>query len=414
MGGGRRLGAAPIAALAVAAACLPSVAAAQSPTDAQYAPPFLNMIESPPKPKPEPKPPPEPPPPPVFEEPEAPATEPNPERSGFAERLPTVTDIDLTSERAAEGGMLTLLLIALLYLPVMIFNKTTERNHEAISGWLASPFGRFAFVFAWLPWGVHPLALLLATGIVSGFLFSFIEPGFPTEEGSLLYLTGMVLGFSFVALVFFATWQAVVRRLEPESQGHWTLYPPYILLAGFLVVMARLAHFLPGIVLGTLAEYEPGRQLSTRTAGLRVFVTYLALLAVGAAAWFAWIPVAEAAAEEGASAWIMIADAALAVTFVTGLESVVFGLIPLRFLDGDELYAWNKGLWLGLWGLGLFWFAEVIVHPALSTYNEASETGAIWFGVMFGALMVVAVGTWLFFRIREVRLGPSPEELDPY
>jgi hypothetical protein len=99
----------------------------------------------------------------------------------------------------------------------------------------------------------------------------------------------------------------------------------------------------------------------------------------------------------------------LSVIFVTGLESAVFGLIPLTFLDGHDLFAWRKGLWLVLWGFGLYWFAVVILHPALSTYNEVSGAGAIWFGILFGSLMIIALSTWAYFAIREARLRARSE-----
>ena len=100
---------------------------------------------------------------------------------------------------------------------------------------------------------------------------------------------------------------------------------------------------------GTVAEYEPAKRLKRRTAGIRVVATYTVLI-LGLVAWFAWIPVAHAAEEEHASSLTLIFDSMLAITFVTALESTAFGLIPMRFLDGDDLYSWRKGLWALMWG----------------------------------------------------------------
>ncbi|MGA8218734.1 MAG: FGLLP motif-containing membrane protein [Solirubrobacterales bacterium] len=333
----------------------------------------------------------------------------NPHRSTFADRLLSPTQLDLSAKNLGEGGMLALLLAALLYLPVTIFNKATEKNHETIKGWLARPRALLLFLFGWIPFRRHP-AITLTMGVVaSAVLFSFIEPGFPNEEGALQYLIGMMLGFALVSFVFFATWRLVLRRLEPEGKGEWKLYPPFILLAAFLVVMARLAHFLPGVVLGTVAEYEPAKKLSVRTAGIRVAVTYGVLILLGLAAWFAWIPVEHAASKEGASNLTLILDSALAITFVSGLESVAFGLIPMKFLDGNDLFTWRKGVWAALWGGALLWFSVVILHPALSTYGELSGTGAVWFVLLFSTLMVLALSTWAFFRVRDARLAREAE-----
>jgi hypothetical protein len=328
----------------------------------------------------------------------------NPNRSTLADHLLSPTQIDLSAKNLGEGGLLALLLAALLYLPVTIFNKATEKNHETIKRWFARPRAWLLFLFGWIPFRKHPAITLTLGVLASAVLFSFIEPGFPTEEGALQYLVGMMLGFALVSFVFFSTWRLVLHRLEPEGTGEWKLYPPFILLAAFLVVMARLAHFLPGVVLGTVAEYEPAKKLSVRTAGIRVAVTYGVLIILGLAAWFAWIPVEHAASKEGASSLTLILDSALAITFVSGLESVAFGLIPMKFLDGDDLFTWRKGVWATLWGAALLWFSVVIVHPALSTYGELSGTGAVWFVLLFSTLMVLALTTWAFFRIRETRL----------
>src|SRR4051794_4686569 len=333
----------------------------------------------------------------------------NPNRSTFADRLLSPTQLDLSAKNLGQGGMLALLLAALLYLPVTIFNKATEKNHETIKKWFARPRAWLLFLFGWIPFRKHPAITLTLGVIASAILFSFIEPGFPTEDGALQYLVGMMLGFALVSFVFFSTWRLVLRRLEPDGTGEWKLYPPFILLAAFLVVMARLAHFLPGVVLGTVAEYEPSKKLRVRTAGIRVAVTYGALMVLGLAAWFAWIPVEHAASKEGASSLTLILDSALAITFVSGLESVAFGLIPMTFLDGHDLFTWRKGVWAAMWGGALLWFSVVIVHPALSTYGELTGTGAIWFVLLFSTLMVLALTTWAFFRLRDARLARAAE-----
>ncbi len=134
-------------------------------------------------------------------------------------------------------------------------------------------------------------------------------------------------------------------------------------------------------------------------------ITYAVLMVLGLAAWFAWIPVEHAASKEGASNLTLILDSALAITFVSSLESVAFGLIPMRFLDGNELFEWRKGLWAGMWGAALLWFSIVILHPALSTYGHVSGSGRIWFVLLFSSLMVISLSTWGFFRVRDARLA---------
>ena len=146
---------------------------------------------------------------------------------------------------------------------------------------MARPRAWLLFLFGWIPFRKHPAVTLTIGVVASAALFSFIEPGFPTEKGALQYLIGMLLGFALVSLVFFTTWRLVIHRLEPDGTGRWEIYPPFILLAAFLVVMARLAHFMPGVVLGTVAEYEPAKKLSRADRGDPRRVTYGALIVLG-------------------------------------------------------------------------------------------------------------------------------------
>jgi hypothetical protein len=81
----------------------------------------------------------------------------------------------------------------------------------------------------------------------------------------------------------------------------------------------------------------------------------------------------------------------------------------MKFLDGEDLFTWRKGVWAAMWGAALLWFSVVIIHPALSTYGELSGTGAIWFVLLFSTLMVLALTTWAFFRIRDARLARTAE-----
>jgi hypothetical protein len=333
----------------------------------------------------------------------APAPAGNPNRSTLANTVLTPTELDLSAHNLGQGGFLALLLAALLYLPVMIFNKSTEKNHATIERWLSRPRAWWAAATGWLPTIGNPYGILAIGVVASTALFAFVEPGFPNEDGAWEYALGMLLGFAIVSTVFFATWRYVIHVLEPQSEGRWRIFPPYIVLAAFLVLMARLAHFLPGVVLGTVAEYEPKKKLNRRTAGIRVAWTYGALLLVGLIAWFAWIPVSHNAGHEGASSLTLILDSMLAIIFVSSLESVCFGLIPMTFLDGNDLYVWKRPLWAAMWGASLVWFAVAIMHPALNTYSHISSRGAIVFGLLFASLMLVAVITWGYFRLREAR-----------
>jgi hypothetical protein len=148
--------------------------------------------------------------------------------------------------------------------------------------------------------------------------------------------------------------------------------------------------------------YQPRRPLDRVHAGRRIVLTYGLLLAVSLAAWVASIPVAAAAERDTASALVLTLDAALAVLALGGMQTVVFGLVPLMFLDGDDVYRWRKGIWLGLWSIGLLWLAVVVINPALS-HQQGDEASLAWLGGLLAFQMIVALGLWSFFVARRRR-----------
>lgn len=130
------------------------------------------------------------------------------------------------------------------------------------------------------------------------------------------------------------------------------------------------------------------------------------MLAISLTAWAASIPIARAADHTGASAVVLTLDAALAVIALGGMQSVVFGLVLLMFMDGEDLYRWRKSVWLGLWSVGLLWMAIVVINPALS-HHSGDEASVAWLAGLFAFQAVVAVGLWSFFVARQ-RSGPQP------
>ncbi len=85
------------------------------------------------------------------------------------------------------------------------------------------------------------------------------------------------------------------------------------------------------------------------------------------AAWFLAMPVTNAV--EAGSSWLKVLQGICVGTFVVGLEGLVFGLIPLNFMDGGTLFRWNKWVWAGVFGIAMFLFWHVLL-------NKNSKYGA--------------------------------------
>ena len=132
----------------------------------------------------------------------------------------------------------------------------------------------------------------------------------------------------------------------------------------------------------------------------------VALLVLALAAWFARIPF-EPTPGIPASGLGLTINLALVGIFVVAVEGLVFGLVPLRFLPGQRIWAWSRWRWLLLWGSGLALFAHVLVYPVTVAQPNPDPSSLATTLVSVAIYGAVAVGFWLFFRWRGVREVPS-------
>ncbi len=138
----------------------------------------------------------------------------------------------------------------------------------------------------------------------------------------------------------------------------------------------------------------------------------LVLLGASVAAWFAWVPVANAANEPGAGMGILVLDAVLSAIFVCGLEAAVLGLIPLRFLDGHRLFIWRRVLWAIVFFVGAFAFVHLLLRPG-SNFQGSTNAPVIVVLVLFFAFALFSVAFWGYFRFRKPREADAERTTEP-
>jgi hypothetical protein len=154
------------------------------------------------------------------------------------------------------------------------------------------------------------------------------------------------------------------RRGEPlAAHVRW----PGLAMAGVLAVAGHLAGFRPSYVYGLVAGLGLARALrqGPEREGKQALAGALSTLAAVAAAWVAWSPVDRAVeGGTGAGAGLLTLDATLAALVVTGLTTVVFGYVPLRFMPGLDVFRWNRAAWAVTWGSAVFVALMVLADDA--------------------------------------------------
>jgi hypothetical protein len=95
-------------------------------------------------------------------------------------------------------------------------------------------------------------------------------------------------------------------------------------------------------------------------------------------------------------------QAAATTVVVAGLENAVFAMLPLRFLPGATVFAWDRRIWLVIIALGIFGFAHVLLNPSSGAGYLADTTRTSFFTLI--ALLIgfalVSILFWAYFRFR--------------
>ncbi|WP_269453063.1 FGLLP motif-containing membrane protein [Yinghuangia sp. ASG 101] len=242
------------------------------------------------------------------------------------------------------------------------------------------------------PW-ILPIFVL-----VSALASTFVDPdaGFTTRSGILL------LGFVVaVPLVLFAyAWpnEQVARRASHVPAALRTV-PAALGLAVFCTVLSRVSQFVPGYVFGLVLGYVAlrERRLTRAQEGKGVLLGALTALLVSVAAWVGLEFVHDKALEPGASVGLTIADSVLGTTFILGVETVIFGLVPLSVLDGNKLRKWNAWIWAGTYAVAILLFVHVLLlnSDAAGSDNDTSVTAAV---ILFAVFGLLSLGFWAYFK----------------
>jgi hypothetical protein len=191
--------------------------------------------------------------------------------------------------------------------------------------------------------------------------------------------------------------------------GQLRVVPLAVGIAVACAVLSWAAGFVPGYTYGLFIAFFAARPQARERDGRTVLFSSAMMAVTSAAAWLAWQPVSSAA-ENGGGFGMLVLDAALCGTFVLGVQNLVFGLMPLRFMDGHHLFRWRGGYWTAMYLVGLFGLVHVLLHPKTAPHgsdNAFTVTRALLLFVAFGLASLVF---WAYFRPRRSQMVQEPAE----
>jgi hypothetical protein len=309
----------------------------------------------------------------------------------FAASVPTAAQISTDPAVLLQSALLAALLVFLMPFPSQLFNSTLEAHEDDVRRWfrldrIDSAVGRIGAF--WASWAGVVTFTLLAT-----LLYAFLDPGFGFDVGSLATFLGMLLGIVLVTAAFSVPLLLAHRRHgDPPTVK---VVPISLLIGVACVLVTRLTGFQPGYLYGLLIGLAFARELSAAEEGRATAIGAGLMLAIAIACWLALgvLPTDDAFG-------LVVLRTALAALMVAGLEGVVFGLLPMRFLPGEPLYAWNRVAWAALLGIGAFAFFHLLINPASGYLSDTSRTPLLTVVALLVGFSAVSVAFWAWFRFR--------------
>ena len=290
---------------------------------------------------------------------------------------------------AAGSGAALLLLVAL---PAELLNTTLSEQYERI-------FGRLRRVR--VRWLERLRRMFSNTPIVGGatltalaaLMFGFADPHFGLDLTSLRLVLACGIALFIVGHLANATTGWLVRE-RWQVRTVFELKPLALILTVGGVLLSRLLEFSPGFLVGLVLGIALTGKATLRQRSHTVLLRSGIILTFGTLAWAGYSILIAVVGEEPESFLEALALETLAAVAAEGMTIVLIGLLPFRFLEGEDVYKESKALWATSYFIVLLAFS-VIVLPVAANWEELSGSTWLIFTIAFAAL---SIGTYVYFR----------------
>ncbi|MHB8611615.1 MAG: FGLLP motif-containing membrane protein [Candidatus Dormibacteraceae bacterium] len=321
--------------------------------------------------------------------------------STLANSVPDLGHVSIDLKVIGTNLLLALISLLAITFTKELFNSTVEENYAEILSWFAflAPLARR--ISTSVPLRKNTIAAFLAFAAVGGFLYGFLEPQFGRQaELTAAMFLGMAAALAIVVLVH-AFAAAAYARARTESVPELRFFPAVVVVAVVCVVVSRITNFQPGYIYGIFAAVAFVPSLSRQDQGRSVAAAAAAIFVLSLAAWLAWTPVRVLAGQAGAGFPILVLENLLVLTFVLGFEWLVFGLLPLRFLEGEKLFGWNRWIGMAILFVAMFVCLHILFDPGTRGRFVLGDNIPVltWVG-LFLAFGLFSIGIWAYFRYR--------------
>jgi hypothetical protein len=294
----------------------------------------------------------------------------------------------------AQSLALAGLIVLLMPFPAQLFNSTLETHYATVRRWfrldkISQAAGRVSGF-----WDSFVGIVLFV--LLSAVIYALLDPSLGLDLRGAATIVGLALGIVVTSVI--ASAPSLLDALR--NKGKWRLrgLPATLLVGLACVLISRLTGFLPGYLYGVILGFVFARELSRAEQGRANGLAAAALLAMALLSWLALTLIGP----EPDGFFAVLIATTLTTLLVAGLEAVVFGLLPFRYLPGEPLHATNRLLWAALLLVGAFCFFHILINPASGYLSSTARTPLFTIVALFLGFALVSVAFWAYFRNKPV------------
>jgi hypothetical protein len=308
--------------------------------------------------------------------------------------LTPFADVAVHPNKIISAFEIGLVLLLLAVLPAHLLNATIAEQSERFERrfpklhaprWLTTLIGWFRSAPV-----VGGIVVTLATAI----LFGFADPKFGFTLASLRLI--LACGIALFLVGYVANWlTGVIARVQWDIVAAVSTRPYGLILTIVGVLISRLLDFSPGfligLILGLTIQGRSAAGFAWRTVVLRTSI----VLIMAIAAWIGYSTITLGGDEGGTFGSALLVETLVAIT-TEGVVALLVELLPLRFLEGERVYAHSRVLWGIFYVLTLVVFVLAVV-PWEGNWDALGSSLWIWVGVL-ALFALVCVGVYIYFR----------------
>lgn len=284
--------------------------------------------------------------------------------------------------------LLAFALVLLIGFPAELVNKTIEENREEFRRWFGKV--RTGIVPANLSRQLGVLGFVVLGGL-SDAIFGSANTA-PAGRMEIFLTTSVAV--ILVTVVYAYPTEAFTRLFYTHNHGKLSVVPAGFILAIICGTASFFARWNPAYLYGLFAAYLTvnERRLTKRQSGSTLLAGAASALAITCLA----ITTISNLDANGVSLWI---QDTLAKVFVLGTLSLMFALMPIRFLDGYKLRRWSWRIWAFVYFVISLLFVHVLV-----TKNSTAEIAASSVSKALALFIAFGIGSvlfWVYFLLRK-------------